>query len=87
VSYYGLVINGGGLTMFACTRSAGPIVGSVGYNGVTGRIPLSQSFLAFFNAGDALQIQATSVLGGSATFSVPQGFPGPDASLTIVRVQ
>jgi len=87
VSYYALVVNLGGLTMFAYTPSTGPIVGSVSYNGSVGRFSLSQSFLAFFNAGDALQIQASAVAGSSATFSGPQGFPGPDASLTIVRVQ
>ncbi len=71
----------------AYTSRTGQIIGSANSSGNQGQVSLSQMFLAFFNAGDALQIQATAASGGSVSLLSPVGFPGPDASLTIVRVQ
>jgi len=86
VCYYTLIVNNGSVGITAYTPRTGQMIGSANSSGVVGRVSLSQSFLAFFDVGDALQIQA-SALGGTAIFVSPAGFPGPDASLTIVRVQ
>jgi hypothetical protein len=86
VNYYAIAINGGGMGMIAHTPRTGQILSSASYNGGSGRMPLSQSFLAFFNAGDVLQIQAIASA-GPMIFAGPYGFSGSDASLTIVRVQ
>jgi hypothetical protein len=86
VSYYALFINNGGLGMFAATPRTGPIPGSASYSGVSGRGPLSQSFLASLNAGDTLQIEAVPGT-DPVMFVGPVNIPGPDATLTIVRIQ
>jgi hypothetical protein len=88
VSYYAIVNNlGTAVGITADTPRTGQIIGSANSSGVYARVSLSQIFLAFFTAGDALQIQATASSGGTVTFLAPAGFSGPDASLTIVRLQ
>ena len=86
VCYYALVINyGANLGIVASNSRTGQIGGSGSYSGNSGRLPFSQCFLASFNAGDQLQIQATAA-GASALFVGPVGFTGPDANLTIIQV-
>jgi hypothetical protein len=87
VYHYTVVVTSGSLVMLAYNSRTGQIPGSAGFASGSGRFAISQSFIAYFNAGDTLQIQATAVTGGSANFAGPSNFTGPDATLTIVRIQ